>query len=95
MRYTAVAHPPRAVRVTSTDIKDLIERYQTAPDFFYFRNRGEARIRGVEAGSAGAAGRGTSRSSRPPPLTRGVALDDDAALDDMPPATFTLGCGGR
>jgi hypothetical protein len=24
-------------------------------------------------------------------LTRGVALDDDAALDDMPPATFALG----
>ncbi len=29
-------------------IADLIERYQTTPDNFFFRNRGRARLRGVE-----------------------------------------------
>ena len=29
-------------------IADLIERYQTTPDDFFFRNRGRARLRGVE-----------------------------------------------
>ena len=30
-------------------IDDLVERYQTETDFFFFRNRGRARIDGVEA----------------------------------------------
>ena len=29
-------------------IDDLIERFQTTPDDFFFRNRGRARLRGVE-----------------------------------------------
>jgi len=29
-------------------IDDLVERYQTTPDDFFFRNRGRARLRGVE-----------------------------------------------
>jgi len=72
------------------NIKDLIERYQTAPDYFYYRNRGEARIRGVELEVQAQLGWHVSLESTAT-LTRGVALDDDAALDDMPPATFTLG----
>ena len=34
-------------------IADLIERYQTTTDNFFFRNRGRARVRGVEVESAG------------------------------------------
>ena len=30
-------------------ITDLVERYTTATDFFFFRNRGKAQYRGVEA----------------------------------------------
>ena len=72
------------------NIKDLIERYQTAADFFFFRNRGEARIRGLELEAQAQIGWQVSLDSTAT-LTRGIALDDDAALDDMPPATFTLG----
>jgi outer membrane receptor protein involved in Fe transport len=72
------------------NIKDLIERYQTATDFFFYRNRGEARIRGLELELQAQLGWHVSMESTAT-LTRGVALDDDAALDDMPPATFTLG----
>ncbi len=72
------------------NIKDLIERYQTAPDFFFFRNRGEARIRGLELEVQAQLGWHLSLESTAT-VTRGIALDDDAALDDMPPATFTLG----
>jgi outer membrane receptor protein involved in Fe transport len=72
------------------NIKDLIERYQTAPDYFYFRNRGEARIRGLELEVQAQLGWQVSLDSTAT-VTRGIALDDDAALDDMPPATFTLG----
>jgi outer membrane receptor protein involved in Fe transport len=72
------------------NIKDLIERYQTAPDYFFFRNRGEARIRGLEL-EVQAQLRWQLSLESTATLTRGIALDDDAALDDMPPATFTLG----
>ena len=72
------------------NIKDLIERYQTAPDYFFFRNRGEARIRGLELEVQAQLGWLVSLESTAT-VTRGIALDDDAALDDMPPATLTLG----
>ncbi len=69
-------------------IDDLIERYQTAPDFFFFRNRGEARIQGIEAEVRL---RLPSRFSLE--LTahslRGEALDDGTGLDGIPPATLT------
>ena len=72
------------------NIKDLIERYQTEPDFFFYRNRGEARIRGLEIEVQAQLGWHVSLESTGT-ITRGIALDDDAALDDMPPATLTLG----
>jgi outer membrane receptor protein involved in Fe transport len=72
------------------NIKDLIERYQTATDFFFYRNRGEARIRGLELEVQAQLGWQLSLESTAT-VTRGIALDDDAALDDMPPATLTLG----
>jgi outer membrane receptor protein involved in Fe transport len=71
------------------DIDDLIERYQAQTDFFFFRNRGEARVRGVEA----------ELSARVPwklsleataHLIEGEVLDDGTSLDGIPPPTLTL-----
>jgi outer membrane receptor protein involved in Fe transport len=67
-------------------IRNLIERYQTAPDFFYFRNRGEARIRGAEIELQATLGAGFS-AELTGQIQRGRALDDDAWLDDMSPDT--------
>jgi iron complex outermembrane receptor protein len=69
-------------------IDDLIERYQTETDVFFFRNRGEARLRGIEAEVQV---RLPSRFSLE--LTghvlRGEALDDGTGLDGVPPPTLT------
>ncbi len=70
-------------------IDDLVERYQTQTDFFFFRNRGRARLRGFEF---------EARTALPwdvavevgTNIGRGVALDDDANLDDISPDTFSL-----
>jgi len=67
-------------------ITDLVERYQTDTDFYYFRNRGRARIRGMEL---------ELQTDLPRDITleltgqlqRGVALDTDEALDDISPDT--------
>ncbi|MBE3133161.1 MAG: TonB-dependent receptor, partial [Acidobacteria bacterium] len=70
-------------------INDLIERYQTATDFFFFRNRGRARIRGIELEVQAVLGAQFTLESTAA-VTRGQALDDGTGLDDIPPATFTL-----
>ena len=70
-------------------INDLIERYQTTEDFFFFRNRGSARVRGFEA---------EAQATLPASITIDVAaqvaegrsLDDDAFLDDISPVTVTV-----
>jgi outer membrane receptor protein involved in Fe transport len=70
-------------------IDDLVERFQTQTDFFFFRNRGRARIRGFEV---------EARTSLPGQMSleigtsigRGVALDDDASLDDVAPDTVSV-----
>jgi outer membrane receptor protein involved in Fe transport len=88
VRYTS-ARVRAGVSAYQYRINDLIERYSTATDFFFFRNRGTARIRGLE---------GELHASLPWSLTlestamftRGLALDDRAALDDMPPLTATV-----
>lgn len=88
LRYTA----PRvraALFAYQYRLTDLIERYQTATDFFYFRNRGQARIRGMELEVQAVLGAKLTLESTAA-LTRGEALDDGAALDDVPPATFAL-----
>lgn len=67
---------------------DLVERFQTETDFFFFRNRGRARIRGAEA---------ELQATLPWKLgleltahrLRGRALDDGAALDAIPVPTMT------
>jgi outer membrane receptor protein involved in Fe transport len=70
-------------------IDNLIERYQAATDFYFFRNRGRALIRGVELELHADVGARVTLDSTAM-LTRGTAVDDGAPLDDIPPATFTL-----
>jgi outer membrane receptor protein involved in Fe transport len=70
-------------------IDNLIERYQTATDFFFFRNRGSALIRGVEAELHAVLGASFTLESAAA-YTRGTVVDDGSATDDIPPVTITL-----
>lgn len=70
-------------------IHDLIERYATATDFFFFRNRGTARIRGFEIEGQADLGAGISLELATQ-LAEGRALDDDAYLDDMSPINLSV-----
>ena len=54
---------PRSSTTTGSD--DLIERYQTTTDFFFFRNRGRARVRGFEVEGQAELGAGSRWTSRP------------------------------
>ncbi len=69
------------------EINDLIERYSTATDFFFFRNRGTARVRGFEL-----EGQATLPASMTLDLAfqvaEGRALDDNTYLDDISPINF-------
>lgn len=69
-------------------ISDLIERYEAEEDFFFFRNRGRARVRGVELESQGDVGYGLTLQLAAQ-LTRGRALDDDGYLDTIPPVSVS------
>ena len=87
-----------AVRYTGRDFRgavyfyeyrfhDLIERYEDGEDHFFFRNRGRARIRGVEL---------EVQTELPREFNvelgfqwqSGVALDEDVPLDDISPVTL-------
>ena len=70
-------------------IDNLVERFQTETDFFFFRNRGRARIRGVEFETQANAGHGISFELAAQ-IARGTALDDDADLDDISADTFSV-----
>jgi outer membrane receptor protein involved in Fe transport len=70
-------------------VDDLIERYQTDPDFFYFRNRGRAQLRGFELEARTDLGRGYSIEFGAQ-VAEGEALDDGIALDDVAPVTVSL-----
>jgi hemoglobin/transferrin/lactoferrin receptor protein len=70
-------------------IDNLIERYSTEPDFFFFRNRGRAQIRGVEFEAQAEAGRGIALEFAAQ-MARGRALDDAAALDDISPDSVSV-----
>jgi hemoglobin/transferrin/lactoferrin receptor protein len=69
-------------------IHDLIERYSTATDFFFFRNRGTARIRGFEVEGQADLGAGVTLELASQ-VAEGRALDDNAYLDDMAPANLS------
>jgi outer membrane receptor protein involved in Fe transport len=70
-------------------ISGLIERYQTETDFFFFRNRGRARLRGFEFEARSELGKGYSIEIAAQ-VSRGRALDDNAHLDDISPASFSV-----
>ncbi len=70
-------------------ISSLIERYEETRDNFGFRNRGEARIRGVELEVQADFGLGYSLEVMGQ-FSRGDSPDDDVPLDDIPPPTFGI-----
>lgn len=70
-------------------ISNLIERYQAETDFFFFRNRGRARIRGFEIEAQRDLGDGYSVQFMAS-LARGTALDGDTDLDDISPDTVSV-----
>lgn len=88
VRYTA-AKLRLAAYVFHYRIDDLIERYETTTDFFFFRNRGRARIRGVEIEAMATLTPATTLEISGH-VQRGTALDDEADLDDIAPDTLTL-----
>ena len=68
-------------------IDNLIERYEEEEDFFYFRNRGRARIRGIELEAQGDLGHEISVELGGQ-ITKGEALDDGAPLDNIGPPSI-------
>jgi iron complex outermembrane receptor protein len=68
---------------------DLIERYEDGEDLFYFRNRGRARIRGVEAEIQGDLPGGVHLEMALQ-SQRGVSLDDGMPLDDISPVSLFI-----
>ena len=69
-------------------IHDLIERYSMATDFFFFRNRGTARIRGFEVEGQADLGGGVTLELATQ-VADGRALDDRAYLDDLSPVNLS------
>ncbi len=84
-RYT-FARTQLAAYVYHYRIDDLVERYSTATDFFFFRNRGRAELRGFELEARTDLGAGFALEGGLN-IGRGEALDDDADLDDISPDT--------
>jgi outer membrane receptor protein involved in Fe transport len=87
-RYT-IDRTQFAVYFYQYRINDLVERFQTETDFFFFRNRGRARLRGFELEARSDLGHGYSLEIGAQ-IARGRALDDNAHLDDISPATFSV-----
>lgn len=88
LRYSAEGFRA-ALHAYRYDIEDLIERYQTETDFFFYRNRGEARVRGVEL---------ELQARLPWKLALAATAHriesevdgGQSRLDGIPPPTFTL-----
>jgi outer membrane receptor protein involved in Fe transport len=70
-------------------IDELIERFETEIDFFFFRNRGEGRMRGFEVESQLELGWGLTGEVAAQ-IARGRLLDDDSFLDDAPPDNVSM-----
>jgi outer membrane receptor protein involved in Fe transport len=70
-------------------IEDLVERYEAAPDQFFFRNRGPALLRGVEV-EAVATAKSDLSVAVGAQAASGRALADDVPLDDSPAPGITL-----
>ena len=71
-------------------IHDLIERYAGEnPDDFFFRNRGEARLQGLELEAQVDLPEGFAVALAAQ-IERGETVDDDRPLDDIPPESLNL-----
>lgn len=88
LRYTAGRYRG-AFYAFQYRIDDLIERYQTTTDFFFFRNRGRARLRGIEVELQADLGSGITAEVAAQRMG-GEALDDGAALDGVPPQSLSV-----
>lgn len=87
LRYTAPQYRVAAYYYRYR-IDDLIERYEDTTDFFFFRNRGRARVQGFEVEGQADFGGGLTLDVSTQ-VAEGRSLDDDAYLDDISPVTFT------
>ena len=85
-RYT-LARTQIGVFYYDYQIDDLIERYSTQTDFFFFRNRGEGHINGFEIETRTDLGHGYSLELGAQ-IGRGELNDDGSNLDDISPDTF-------
>jgi outer membrane receptor protein involved in Fe transport len=85
-RY-AMARTQLGVFYYNYQIDDLIERYSTQTDFFFFRNRGQGNIQGFEIESRTDLGSGFSVELGLQ-IGRGELEDDGSNLDDISPDTF-------
>jgi outer membrane receptor protein involved in Fe transport len=88
LHYTS-ARSRAAFYVYQYHLHDLVERFEADPDFFFYRNRGRARLRGFEAELQ------TSLTERVTLDTsyqraRGRALGDDVYLDDVSPDALSV-----
>lgn len=90
LHYDAGTWRP-ALYVYHYRIDDLIERFEDPqqPDFFFFRNRGRARIRGVELEVVGELPRRVSLLISGS-VSDGEALDDGGNLDDIAPTNLVV-----
>jgi outer membrane receptor protein involved in Fe transport len=88
IRYTA-SRIRTAVYLFHYRIHDLVERFEETPDFFFFRNRGRARMRGIELEAQADLGRGVSLEIASQ-VTRGQALDNGSWLDAVPPESLSV-----
>jgi iron complex outermembrane receptor protein len=86
LRYTAPAFRI-ATFFYHYGINDLIERYSTTADDFFFRNRGKARVRGFEVEGQASLPAGVTLELAAQ-VADGRAVDDDTYLDDMSPANL-------
>jgi outer membrane receptor protein involved in Fe transport len=88
IRYTAGRYRA-AFYAFQYRIHELIERDEDTPDFFFFRNRGRARLRGIELELQADLGNGVTAEISAQ-RTGGQALDDGAPLDGVPPQSLSV-----
>ena len=79
-----------AVYLYDYTIKNLVERYAGEnPDDFFFRNRGEARLRGIELEAQVDLPHGFAVAIAAQ-IERGETTDDARPLDDIPPESLNI-----
>lgn len=87
VRYTA-GRVRLGLNAYHYDISDLIERFETDDEDFFFRNRGEAEVKGLEAEMQAALPADISLELTGH-VMRGETPEDGVSLEGITPATFT------